>query len=345
MRVAKQLPEEFLGVPFTVGAALNAGLTRRRLRARDLASPCRGVRQPAVVEGSLLAQVRALSAATGAIASHTTAAALWGFPLPLYLQDHLAIHLTHQRGSRAVRRQGVVGHQAQLRPEEITCGRFLSCTSALRTWFDLALILGEEDLVIAGDHLLRRRQPLATASELDAYLETRRGAPGYRNAARARNRMRSGTDSPKETEVRLLLAGYGLPEPQINVPMFDGTGAWVQDPDMSYEEYKVAIQYDGGHHATPAQRRSDISRDEDALELGWRVVRLTQLDLDVRDAHGVPRAVTRVRRALLERGWAPGPSRDQRARRPVLEQGANQLPLAAVLAAGFRQETANGGRR
>lgn len=303
MRVAKQLPDELRGAPFTVGDALNAGLTRRRLRAADLTAPCRGVRQPVGVENSLLERTRALSAATGAIPSHTTAAALWGFPLPLSLQEHSIIHLTCQRGNRAVRRQGVAGHQAKLRPDEITRGRLLTCTSALRTWFDLALILGEEDLVIAGDHLFRRRQPLATKEEFDAYLETRRGAPGYRKAARAGNRMRTGTDSPKETEVRLLLIGHCLPEPGINLPIFDGTGAWVQDPDMSYEEYKVAIQYDGGHHATPAQRRSDICRDENALELGWRVVRLTQLDLDVRDAHGVPRAVARVRKALVERGW------------------------------------------
>ncbi len=294
-----------MGTPFTVAEGIEAGLTRRRTRAADLMSPCHGVRQSLGTDNTLLERVRALTTAAGAIASHTTAAALWGFPLPLTLQDHTIIHLTRQAGNRAVRRRGVAGHQAQLRPDEVTQGRLLACTSPLRTWFDLALILGEEDLVIAGDHLFRRSNPLATTQGLDAYLETRKGAPGYRKAVLARDRMRTGTDSPKETEVRLLLIRHGLPEPEINLPIFDGTGGWVQDPDMSYGEFKIAIQYDGGHHATPAQRRSDISRDENALEAGWRVVRLTQLDLDIRDAHDVPRAVTRVRKALLERGWTP----------------------------------------
>jgi hypothetical protein len=305
MGTVKPLPEEFHDAPFTVAAALGAGVTRRRTRAGDLISPCHGVRRQNGTEATLLERVRALVVATGAIPSHTTAAGLWGFPLPLTLQDHALIHLTRQPGSRAVRRRGVIGHETRLHPGEITQGRMVACTSALRTWFDLALILCDDDLVIAGDYLLRRRNPLASIAELDAYLESKRGTPGCRRATRARAMMRAGTDSPKESEVRILLMRHGLPEPEINVPVFDETGGWVQDPDMSYPEYKISIQYDGGHHATPAQRRSDISRDEDALELGWRVVRLTQLDLDIRDATGVPRAVTRVRKALVERGWTP----------------------------------------
>jgi hypothetical protein len=77
--------------------------------------------------------------------------------------------------------------------------------------------------------------------------------------------MRADTDSPKETELRLLLIRAGLPEPAINRPLFDEAGGWVQDPDMSYQEFKIAIQYDGGHHATPAQRRSDLSGSSPSL--------------------------------------------------------------------------------
>ncbi|MCU1530633.1 MAG: hypothetical protein JWO49_204 [Arthrobacter sp.] len=119
--------------------------------------------------------------------------------------------------------------------------------------------------------------------------------------------MRANTDSPKETELRLLLLRHGLPEPAINVPIFDGTGGWIQDPDLSYEHEKVAIQYDGGHHAAPTQRRSDIFRDENAKDAGWRVVVLTQWDLTPFAPGMEPSAVARVRGALLERGWNPGP--------------------------------------
>ncbi len=312
MRLPSELPQDLRHRPFTVAQARSAGLTRRRLRASDLVRPCRGARVSAVAGDTLLLRASALVAVTGAVVSHLSAAVLWGFPLPLELQDIDVVHLTCSPGQRAVRRKGVVGHQLILEPAEITSGRHVQCTSPLRTWFDLAGILGPDDLVIAGDFLFRRRNPLATLAELDDFLSGKTGKPGYRRARRARALMRTQTDSAKETEVRLLLRRHGLPEPAINVPMFDGSGRWIQDPDMSYEREKIAIQYDGGHHASPAQRRSDIFRDEDAKEAGWRVVVLTQSDLDPFVPGTEPRAVTRVRKALVERGWAPEPSRRRR---------------------------------
>ncbi|WP_261382384.1 hypothetical protein [Arthrobacter sp. UKPF54-2] len=178
-------------------------------------------------------------------------------------------------------------------------------------------MLSLDDVVIAGDFLLRRRNPLATVAELDSYLAGKRGTRGFRRAMRARELVRAGTDSPKETELRLLLLRHGLPEPEINVPMFDETGGWVQDPDLSYETEKVAFQYDGGHHATPAQRRSDIFRDERARDAGWRVVVLTQWDLTPFAPGLEPTAVTRVRSALVERGWTVAPRLRQRRVRHV----------------------------
>lgn len=235
--------------------------------------------------------------------SHASAAVLWGFPLPPAVERLIVIHLTTQPGQRAVRRKDVIGHQQALSPGEITAGRRVVCTSPLRTWFDLTSILSLDELVIAGDFLLRRRNPLATLAELDAYLEGKRGRRGYRQAVRARALIRANTDSPKETELRLLLLRHGLPEPEINAPIFDQDGGWLQDPDLSYEREKVAVQYDGGHHAAPAQRRSDIFRDENARDAGWRVVVLTQWDLAPFAPGMEPSAVRRVRAALRERGW------------------------------------------
>jgi very-short-patch-repair endonuclease len=299
----RPLPPALQAQPFTIRQATAAGLTRRRTRALDLASPCHGVRAPAAVEITLLIRARGLALATGAVVSHLSAAALWGFPLPLHFEDHKTIHLTSRGGARAVRRKNVCGHRLPLAEDEIFDGRYVACTSPLRTWFDLAGILSLQDLVIAGDFLLRRKGPISTPDALDSFLEEKKGRAGYPKAMKARALIRANTDSPKETELRLLLTAAGLPEPGINVPMFDETGGWVQDPDMSYEDFKIAIQYDGGHHATPAQRRSDIYRDENARSLGWLVVVLTQLDLDPLVPGMEPSAITKVRRALTSRGW------------------------------------------
>jgi very-short-patch-repair endonuclease len=318
MRQPTELPPHLRNRPFTVAEARTAGVSRRRTRARDLGSPCYGVRTGAATPDSLLERVHALSLVTGAVVSHLSAAVLWGFPLPQALQNLTVVHLTSQPGQRAVRHKNVVGHQQSLEPEEIVTGSRVSCTSPLRTWFDLAGLLSPDELVIAGDFLLRRRNPLTTLAELDAFLAGKQGRAGYRRAMRARSLIRAETDSPKETELRLLLMRHGLPEPGINVPMFDETGGWIQDPDLSYEEEKIAIQYDGGHHANPAQRRSDIFRDENARDAGWRVLVLTQWHLTPFGPGMEPAAVTRVRAALTERGWTPdaghNPGRRQRAR-------------------------------
>ena len=305
MHHPSELPPHLRNQPFTVTQGRAAGLSRRRTRARDLVSPCFGVRAPATAPDTLLARLRALTAVTGAVVSHLSAAVLWGFPLPSALKFLIGVHLTSDPGRRAVRRKNVVGHQQSLQPDEIVTGDWVSCTSPLRTWFDLAGILSLDDLVIAGDFLLHRRNPLTTIDALDVFLAGKRGRTGYRRAMRARELMRANTDSPKETELRLLLTRHGLPEPGINVPMFDHTGGWIQDPDLSYEREKIAIQYDGAHHANPAQRRSDIFRDENARDAGWRVVVLTQWDLTPFAPGLEPTAVSRVRAALTERAWTP----------------------------------------
>lgn len=305
MRQPSSLPPQLRSRPFTVAEARAEGLSRRRIRARDLVTPCHGARAAASLPDTLLERLHALCAVTGAVVSHLSAAVLWGFPLPTSLANPAVVHLTSQRGQRAVRRKDVVGHQGVLEADDIVAGARVQCTSPLRTWFDLAGTLSLDELVMAGDYLLRRRNPFTTVAELDAYLARRAGMPGYRPAMRARALVRAGTDSPKETELRLLLTRHGLPEPAINVPMFDATGGWIQDPDLSYEREKIAIQYDGGHHANPTQRRSDIFRDENARDAGWRVVVLTQWDLTPFAPGMEPTAVTRVRAALAERGWTP----------------------------------------
>lgn len=315
MQHPSELPAHLRGQPFTVAQARTAGLSRRRTRAQDLVSPCFGVRAAATTPDSLLARVHSLTALTGAVVSHLSAAVLWGFPLPKALENLAVIHLTTPPGKRAVRHKNVVGHEQALEPEEIVAGVRVNCTSPLRTWFDLAGILSLGDLVIAGDFLLRRRNPLTTIEALDAFLAGKRGRPGYRRAISARRLMRPNTDSPKETELRLLLVRQGLPEPGVNVPIFDETGGWIEDPDLSYEQEKVAIQYDGAHHADPAQRRSDIFRDESARDAGWRVVVLTQGDLTPFAQGKEPLAVTRVRAALTARGWTPVSGPQPRRRR------------------------------
>ena len=78
MRPPSELPPHLRNQPFTVAEARTAGVGRRRTRARDLVSPCYGVRATAATPDSLLERVHALTAVTGAIVSHLSAAVLVG---------------------------------------------------------------------------------------------------------------------------------------------------------------------------------------------------------------------------------------------------------------------------
>lgn len=45
---------------------------------------------------------------------------------------------------------------------------------------------------------------------------------------------------------------------------------------MGFEEFKVAVEYDGGQHWTdPVQRAKDIDRWAMLAELGWTVIRVS----------------------------------------------------------------------
>lgn len=108
---------------------------------------------------------------------------------------------------------------------------------------------------------------------------------------------RSGAESPKETETRLLLTGAGLPEPMIQF-VVSAHGRFVARVDLAYPQWRVAIEYEGdGHRTDRDQWRVDIRRQRDLEDLGWIVIRVTELD--VRD--GGRSLVARIRRATSTR--------------------------------------------
>ncbi len=316
MRPASELPKPFDTRAFTLGQGTDARLTRRRLLGDDLVRPTRGVRLHASHAAEFLDRAVAYQLAVpDSVISHITAAALWGFWLPLDLQASTDIHLTRPPGSRGPRRCGCIGHTGPLLACDIVRGRKAVVTGPERTWCDLAAVLELDELIIAGDFLLKRRSPFSTEAKLAtaaAAMTRRRGCAAAREALLW---IRPRTDSAKETELRLLLVRAGLPEPAVNCAILDGEGRlgdggrYVEEPDMMYGKYKIALQYDGGHPISEAQRRRDIGRDEQIIELGWRVLRFTQQDLDDPWSTG-PAAVARTRCALLERGWSPDPPKE-----------------------------------
>lgn len=234
--------------------------------------------------------------------SHATAAILHGLPVPGYLLERGTVDVAtavreHRRTGR-----GVVGHFVPSTNVTVMDVRGLRAASAVDAWCQLSTLLSVEELVIIGDSLVRRQQPEATMAELESAVGGHAGRAGVRRLRAALESVRPRTDSPRETTLRLIIVRAGLPEPDVNVKMFNRFGAFMAFGDLVYVRYKILIEYDGGEHReNERQFHRDIDRLDEPMEEGWRVIRVNNSHL----GHRQHTLIARIRRALLERGWTP----------------------------------------
>jgi len=233
--------------------------------------------------------------------SHVTAARWLGLPLPLSRSapESGPSHVTSGPGLSQIRARGVVGHRDS--GEEVVVVRGVAVSAPERLFLELAGVLGHEDLVAIGDHLVlvprfrERGRPFTTIDALAASAATGSHAKGAPAARRAIARIRPGVESPQESRLRLLLADAGLPEPVCGYEL-RGPRGWIGWFDLAWPEHRVLGEYDGDQHRSdPAQYEKDRRRDDLALDAGWHPVhvRASGLRPDARED-----TVTRFRRAL-----------------------------------------------
>ncbi|WP_147108070.1 hypothetical protein [Nesterenkonia populi] len=266
-----------------------------------------GVYVPASTELDDDAQLRTRAEALlaeyqGSWISHRTAARLSRAPLPRRLSRDSAIHLSVPAPQNRPRREGVVGHRAQVRGTDVVALGPLLLSSPARMWRELAHECSVEELTVLGDWLVRhpypkwegRNHPYSTVDSLRAQI-----VPGMRGASAAREALtliRVGSDSPTETEFRLALLKDGLPEPQMQVSADPSTPCSPKG-DLGYLKQKIVIQYEGATHFTPEQAQADQRRDNVFLAEGWVVLRLNRVDR----REGFRTAVQQVRALLTHR--------------------------------------------
>ena len=241
--------------------------------------------------------------------SHSTAALLWGIPLPPWLAGAFGIHISKNASSAPPWRTGIAGHHTRFKPGEVVQLKGLAVTTPLRTWLDLAGMLELDDLVAAGDFLVcehnrifgPKRVALVKLPVLkDAVLHEfhRRGIVKAREAA---DLVRVGADSVPETRIRLSLERAGIPDLTLNYDVEDDNGNDVSWPDLAIPEWKVALEYDGEHHRAPRQKGIDDARDVLMRQLGWQQLRITK---EMLDRDGDKAVVALVRNALRAQGWS-----------------------------------------
>lgn len=286
--------------PFTTAQARAAGISAGRLRGPGFRRLHKGVYVAAGAPEPELLGVRAALLLHGpdAFASHHSAAKVYRVPVPDHPDEHVSV--TTADGRR--RRGGIRCHLAPPEARVVTV-RGIRVETPDRMLVGLAGYLSLVDLVVAGDHIVRKEW--YTPAQLVAACErsTERHAVA---AARAARYVRAGVDSPMETRLRLLIVLAGLPEPQVNFLLRDDLGDPVRRFDLCYPELKLIVEYDGRQHAeSTAQYDWDIERREDLDKDGWRLLVVT--------AKGIyrqpERTLRRVRDALAERGARDLPRR------------------------------------
>jgi hypothetical protein len=268
---AKPLPDALARRAFDTRLALSLGVSPSRLRASDLEAPFTGIRVTALaasVDGRCRAYVPRLR--SDQFFSHATAAALMRIPLPRRIEIDERLHVS-DRGSRP-RTRGVIGHRSFGTP--IALVGDLPVTHPDWLLSELAAELTIDELVVAGDALVRRKRAPTTVEALRLTAEGL-SVRGIVRVRRALREVRPGTDSPMETRLRLLIIRAGLPEPVIGHTIRDSNGDFVGTPDLSYVTQRVAIEYERAvHRDDPRVFAEDILRRELMQEADWYVIRV-----------------------------------------------------------------------
>jgi len=278
-----------------VADARRAGLGRRAVDDPALHRPFHGVRaappgpdDPGDEVARHLATVAAFATHAGRheFFSHLTAAALWGAPSP-FVRDRIDVSVLAP--ARAPRGRGVHGHQ--LHPDAtavVTSPQGWPVTDPPTTWTLLGGILRHPyDLVAVADALVRddrvagpngwvRAPAVCTIDALSAAARVADGRRGIVAVREALPRVRRGAASRMETWTRLTLVDAGLPEPMLDLDVYDRLG-FVGCVDLAYPEHRIAIEYEGDHHRTSAQQwHRDVEKHERLARAGWRVIRVTR---------------------------------------------------------------------
>jgi hypothetical protein len=191
----------------------------------------------------------------------------------------------------------VLLHSDALWDDEVCTVRGIPVTTPTRTAFDIGRRDSLTAAVIRLDGLMRATN--LNAGDVKLLVERHRGARGVVQLRRAVALSDPGAESPQETRTRLTLVAAGLPTPRTQIEVFDN-GYFVARLDMGYDDWLVAVEFDGAQHWTDAgQRTRDIDRHAELEALGWRIVRVSGEMLRCRP----DTVVSRTRSALIAAGW------------------------------------------
>lgn len=278
--IGVQLPGPLAGRTFTRREALEVGVTDGRLRRLCRANLVRHLAyglwcDAARPAGETLHLEAVVRLEPRAVASHATAARLWGAS-PADGRLHVTIPaervLRSAPAAAALRSgPGLVVHRDVLTAAETRVRRGVTVTDPYRTVLDVArrtrrsAIVGAvavADQLLVAEHVEREH----LAGRL-ARLPSGRGIAVAREVVAL---CRYGAQSPGETRLSLVLDAYGVPEPQLQYRIACRRGIVVAD--LCWPAARLVVEYDGfGPHTERHTFERDRRRWSWLREDGWEL--------------------------------------------------------------------------
>lgn len=169
---------------------------------------------------------------------------------------------------------GLLAHSYAVAADDVCTRQGMRVTTAARTAFDIGRRLPLRDAVPVLDALMNATR--LKAADVLSIADANPGVRGVRRLRAVLTLTDGGAESPRESRLRMLLVGAGLPTPETQIEFFDDRGDVVIRVDMGWRTWRVAVEYDGVQHWTDARQRSwDIDRIAMLESLGWAVVRVS----------------------------------------------------------------------
>lgn len=276
MRRHIAVPKELQGRLFRGRDAVAAGLlTEKQLRSPSLQRIVRGVYADAgmpVNHGTRCSAAAMILPDRVALTGHSAA---WMFGVRLAdTSDPVTVACPPDVHIKGV--QGVTTHRTRVQESDLIAHAGILLTSPVRLAWDIAT---QSDATRAVTFL----DALTHAGVLELIdLEKRIvDSCGVWRVTRVREAIRqvdARSESPQETRLRLLIVRAGLPRPHVQYEIRDN-GQFVARVDLAWPDMRVAVEYDGAHHADVMQMRRDRRRLNRLVHAGWTVIHATAQDL------------------------------------------------------------------
>jgi hypothetical protein len=241
-----------------------------------------------------------LATHSGVVLSHTSAAVMHG--IALWDPDLSQVHLTRLDGTATRVSHDIRYHRGRIPADHVVHLKEGRSTTPARAAVEHASVASVESGLVAVDsylHLYAQKD----LREVEAVQRARRGWPGGSRLQITLRLARPGAESVGESRLRFLCWRFGLPEPELQVPIYDPAGALVGISDFGWRDHNLLGEFDGkvkyGRYLRPGEdpadavfrekRREDLMREHS----GCSMIRFTWADL-----HSPVHTATRLRHKL-----------------------------------------------